>query len=131
MSPPIEPSPAVLALTAHTAAGPASSSRSSLTGLLASAAGASSSPGKVRASRTYLPKHGFPKRIWWKLVSDGGSAVERRRAKRPEAAKQKERDDVARCGSWVKHGLRPTDLFLDVRPSSYLSLSASGIGGSA
>lgn len=128
--PSITPSPQVLALASHQPPAAASSSsasvgrpapsstaRQSLTALLA-ASPLSKSPGQVRASRKYLPKHNVVKRAWWKLVSDGGKGVERRRAQRSEEAKQDERDKVALCGSWVKDGTRPTDLFLDVSPLS-------------
>lgn len=132
--PPIEPSPAVLALASHQPppqTQPSASSSSavrnalrhtqSLTAVLASGP-STASPAKVLASRKFLPKHAWPKRLWWKLVSDGGSGVERRRAARPDLAKQAERDRVALCGSWVKQGMRPSDLFLDVRPPPFLCL---------
>jgi hypothetical protein len=75
----------------------------------------SAAPARIRKSKAYLPKASWPRSLWVRFVSDGGSKVEIKRSRRSDKEKAEDRERARTCGDWGE--TKPSDLFLDVSDS--------------
>jgi hypothetical protein len=94
----------------QTASSRASPAKATLTEHLARSP--STAPAKIRKSKAYLPKASWPRSLWVRFVSDGGSKVEIKRSRRSAKDKAEDRERARTCGDWGES--EPSELFLDV-----------------